>query len=172
VGRLNSQKNFSLFLNIAAALALEFPEARFLLAGEGPEESMLREKANALGISDRVVFAGYVADTRRVYVAADVLLMPSRFEGLPMTLLEAMAMGLPVVASKLDGIAEVIADGEEGFLVESGDAASFAARISRLLGNPALASELSTNARHKIESRFSVERMTSAVEEIYERFLP
>lgn len=172
VGRLNPQKNFSLFLEIAAAIAPKFPEVRFLLAGEGPEESMLREKVNALGISDRVVFAGYVPDTRRVYVAADVLLMPSRFEGLPMTLLEAMAMGLPVVASKLDGIAEVIADGEEGFLVESGDAPSFVERIARLLGNSALASRFSSNARAKIEARFSVERMTSAVEEIYERFLP
>ncbi len=132
---------------------------------------MLREKARQLGLADRVHFAGYVADSREVYVASDVLLMPSRFEGLPMTLLEAMAMGLPVVASKLDGIAEVIADGHEGLLVESGDAGGFAESISRLLENPALGSELAGNARTKIEARFSVERMTSAVEAIYERFL-
>ena len=169
VGRLNSQKNFSLFLEIAALLAPKFPEARFLLAGEGPEVSMLREKARALGLADRVVFAGYVADTRRAYVAADVLLMPSRFEGLPMTLLESMAMGLPVVASKLDGIAEVIADGREGFLVDAGDAAAFANGISRLLESPPLASEIATNARAKIEAGFSVERMTSAVERVYEK---
>jgi glycosyltransferase involved in cell wall biosynthesis len=172
VGRLNPQKNFSLFLDIAAALAPKFPDVCFLLAGEGPEESMLRDKAKALGLDDRVVFSGYVADTRSVYVAADLLLMPSRFEGLPMTLLEAMAMGLPVVASNLDGIAEVVADGREGFLVEPGDTASFVDRISRLLENPALASDFATHARQKIEARFSVERMTSAVEEIYDRFLP
>jgi len=172
VGRLNPQKHFSLFLDIAAELAPRFPEARFLLAGQGPEASMLREKARQLGLGGRVVFAGYVADTRRVYVAADVLLMPSRFEGLPMTLLESMAMGLPVVASKLDGIAEVVADGEEGFLVDSHDAAAFAERIARLLENSALASELSTKAREKIEARFSVEKMTSAVEAIYSRCLP
>jgi glycosyltransferase involved in cell wall biosynthesis len=171
VGRLNPQKNFSLFLDIAAALAPKFPEVRFLLAGEGPEESMLREKANALGLGERVVFSGYVADTRRVYVAADLLLMPSRFEGLPMTLLEAMAMGLPVVASNLDGIAEVVADGREGFLVDPGDTASFVDRISRILENPALATDFATHARKKIEARFSVERMTSAVEAIYDRFL-
>ena len=171
VGRLNPQKNFSLFLDVAKALAAKFPEVRFLLAGEGPEESMLREKARQLGLADRVHFAGYVADSREVYVAADLLLMPSRFEGLPMTLLEAMAMGLPVVASKLDGIAEVIADGHEGLLVESGDAGGFAESASRLLENPALGSEFAANARKKIEARFSVERMTSAVEAIYERFL-
>lgn len=170
VGRLNPQKNFSLFLDIAAALAPKFPEARFLLAGEGPEGSMLREKAKALGIAERVVFAGYVADTRSVYVAADVLLMPSRFEGLPMTLLEAMAMGLPVVASKLDGIAEVVCDGKEGFLVGSGDAAGFADRAGRVLESEAVASGIAAEARAKIEAWFSVERMTSAVEGVYDRF--
>ena len=172
VGRLNPQKNFSLFLDIAAALAPRFPELRFLLAGEGPEESMLREKVGVLGLTDRIFFAGYVADTRQVYAAADILLMPSRFEGLPMTLLEAMAMGLPVVASKLDGIAEVIEDGREGFLIEPTDTQGFVDRCAALLENPAKSSELATNARTKIEARFSVERMTSAVEAIYDQFLP
>ena len=86
-----------------------------------------------------------------------------------MTLLEAMAMGLPVVASKLDGIAEVIAYGREGFLVDAGDAAAFAKGISRLLESPSLASEIAANARAKIEAGFSVERMTSAVEGVYEK---
>jgi len=132
---------------------------------------MLHEKARALGFADRIVFAGYVADTRQVYAAADILLMPSRFEGLPMTLLEAMGMGLPVVASKLDGIAEVIEDGREGLLIESNDTYGFVDRCAALLENPAKSSELASNARAKIEARFSVERMTSAVEAIYDRFL-
>jgi len=172
VGRLNSQKNFSLFLDVAAALSPRFPNLRFLLAGEGPEEAMLREKALQLGLTDRIVFAGYIADTRQVYAAADILLMPSRFEGLPMTLLEAMAMNLPVVASKLDGIAEVIEEGREGYLVDSTDVTGFAERCAGLLDHPAKSSELATNARAKIEARFSVERMTSAVESSYDRFLP
>ena len=172
VGRLNSQKNFSLFLDVAAALGPKFPNLRFLLAGEGPEEAMLREKALQLGLTDRIVFAGYIADTRQVYAAADILLMPSRFEGLPMTLLEAMAMNLPVVASKLDGIAEVIEEGREGYLVDSADVTAFAERCAALLEHPAKSSELATNARAKIEARFSVERMTSAVESIYDHFLP
>lgn len=172
VGRLNPQKNFALFLDIAAALAPRFPDLRFLLAGEGPEEVMLRQKAAALGLADRVVFSGYVADTRKVYVASDFLLMPSRFEGLPMTLLEAMAMGLPVVASRLDGIAEVVEDGREGFLVKCSDTAGFVERCAGLLENPAKSSEFAAHARAKIEACFSVERMTSAVEAIYDRFLP
>jgi len=172
VGRLNPQKNFSLFLEVAAALAPRFPTLRFLLAGEGPEEAVLREKASQLGLVDRIVFSGYVADTRQVYAASDILLMPSRFEGLPMTLLEAMAMNLPVVASRLDGIAEVIEDGKEGCLVDPGNPTGFAEHCAALLENPSKSSELAANARAKIEARFSVERMTSAVEAIYDRFLP
>lgn len=172
VGRLNPQKNFSLFLEIAAAVSSKSPEARFLLAGEGPEESLLREQAKALGLADKVIFAGYIPDTRVVYAAADILLMPSRFEGLPMTLLEAMAMGLPVVASNLDGIAEVITDSCEGFLAPPGEAPVFAERILRLLADAQLAANISRNARAKIEKNHSVEKMTSAVEAIYARFLP
>lgn len=171
VGRLNPQKNFSLFLDIAAQLSTRFSDLHFLLAGDGPEEKMLREKASALGISDRVTFSGYVADTRSVYLAADVLLMPSRFEGLPMTLLEAMAMGLPVVASQLDGIAEVIDDGSGGFLVPSDDTSLFVERTDALLRDSDLRARIAKNARAQIESRFSVERMTSAVEAVYDRFL-
>jgi glycosyltransferase involved in cell wall biosynthesis len=83
-----------------------------------------------------------------------------------------MAMGLPVVASKLDGIAEVIGDGSEGFLVPSDDAALFVERTAALLADAELSSRISKNARAKIEASFSVERMTSSVEDIYDRFLP
>lgn len=172
VGRLNPQKNFSLFLDVAARLASRFPDLRFLLAGDGPEEKMLRSKASALGIADRVLFTGYVSDSRLVYLAADVLLMPSRFEGLPMTLLEAMAMGLPVVASRLDGIAEVVDDPEDGLLAPPDDADLFVDHVAALISNRELAADMAKRARSKIENRYSVERLTAAVESIYDRHAP
>lgn len=171
VGRLNPQKNFSLFIEVAAIVARYFPNARFLLAGNGPEEQMLRRKVIDSGLANQVIFAGYVADTRQVYLASDVLLMPSRFEGLPMTLLEAMAMKVPVVASALDGIAEVIADGEDGFLVEPNAREIFARKIISLLENPELALRIGENARQKICSHFSAERMCTQVEAVYESIL-
>ena len=171
VGRLNPQKNFALFLEVAARLAQRFPDLHFLLAGDGPEEKMLRAKASALGIADRVLFSGYVADSRLVYLAADVLLMPSRFEGLPMTLLESMAMGLPVVASRLDGIAEVIDDPDDGLLAPPDNANLFVDHVSALISNRELAMGIAIKARAKIECRFSVERLTAAVESIYDRHL-
>jgi len=172
VGRLNPQKNFSLFIEIAALVLRAVPGAHFVLAGEGPEEQGLRRLAHEAGLDDHITFTGYVADTRQVYLATDVLVMPSLFEGLPMTLLEAMAMRMPVVASKLDGIAEVITDRQDGFLVPDLDAPLFAERITRLLEDPALARTTGESAARTVAARFSVGRMTSQVEDIYEKFLP
>lgn len=170
VGRLNPQKNFTLFIQIAAEVSKRHPDAIFLLAGEGPEEDLLRRCVREAGVGERLVFSGYVADTRRVYLAADVLLMPSLFEGLPMTLLEAMAMEVPVVASALDGIAEVVEDGTDGFLVPSGAGGLFADRVCRLLEDSALASRIGQAASQKIAARFSAVRMCAEVEGIYRRF--
>lgn len=171
VGRLNPQKNFALFLDVASRLARQFPGLRFLLAGNGPEESALKRRTHELGLEDRVVFSGYVADSRLVYRAADVLLMPSLFEGLPMTLLEAMAMDLPVVASRLDGMAEVLRDGQNGLLVASGDAEGFEHAVARLLEDDIFAGNIKHAARSTIEAGFSVEGMTQAVESVYHRLL-
>jgi glycosyltransferase involved in cell wall biosynthesis len=172
IGRLNPQKIFSLFLRVAAAIRRARPDVRFLIAGNGPEEQSLRGEADALGLRDAVVFSGYLADVRHVYLAADVLLMPSRFEGLPMTLLEAMAMEVPVVASNVDGMAEVLADGEDGFLVPSDAEEGFVRRTLTLLADRDLGRRLGRNARKKVEAQFSAGRMTAQVEAVYERFLP
>ncbi len=171
VGRLNPQKNFTLFLQIAARIAPDNPGVVFFLAGHGPEEEMLKALAVDLGIADKVVFAGYVADTRQVYLSADVLLMPSLFEGLPMTLLEAMAMEVPVVASALDGMAEVVDHEKDGFLVPSDSLEGFVATVSQLLHNPALRAETGARAAQKISSRFSASRMCAEVEAIYRKVL-
>lgn len=171
VGRLNPQKNFSLFIRVAARVLKRHPQAVFLLAGEGPEEGRLRQLAQESELGERLHFCGYVPDPRQVYLAADVLLMPSRFEGLPMTLLEAMAMRVPVVASALDGIAEVVADAKDGFLVPSGEESVFSDRVCRLIEDPAFARDIGAAASEKISRRFSLVRLCREVEEIYDRYL-
>lgn len=171
VGRLNPQKNFTLFIRIAAEVSRHHPETVFLIAGDGPEDGLLRRCAKEAGLGERMVFCGYVADTRSVYLAADVLLMPSLFEGLPMTLLEAMSMEVPVVASALDGIAEVVEDGLDGFLAQPGATKIFAEKICSLLGDPEMAARAGRAASEKIASRFSASRMCAEVEKIYRRFL-
>ena len=167
IGRLNYQKNFPLFLAIAADIARSHPTTIFVIAGTGPEERALRESAGA-----NVRFLGFVADTARLYDAVDFLLMPSRFEGLPMALLEAMAMRVPVVASRLDGIAEVIADGVEGLLATPTAKDEFVTHLITLLDDPKRAADLAERAFEKVTAHFSAERMAREVEALYARYLP
>lgn len=171
VGRLHPQKDFSLFLDVAARIAERNAAVRFVIAGDGPESGPLREKAAALGLADRVRFAGHVSDMREIYASADALLLTSRYEGTPLTVLEAMAMRVPVVASRLDGIAEVITDGADGFLVPRGDVDAFADRVLALLADPALRKRITEAARKKVETTYSAANMTAQVEAIYSRCL-
>jgi glycosyltransferase involved in cell wall biosynthesis len=171
IGRLTYQKNFALFLEVAASVLRQHPEAYFILAGTGEDEPALRRQASELGIGDRVRFLGFVGDMSTLYPAVDMLLLTSRYEGLPITILEAMAAGIPIVAAKLDGIAEVLADSSEAALVPPGDASAFAARICELIESPARARLYAEAALAKVRAHYSAERMTRDVEQIYLRYL-
>lgn len=172
IGRLNYQKNFELLLEVAAEILTTHPQAIFVIAGSGPEERALKERAAALGVAECVRFLGFVADTARLYGAIDFLLMPSRFEGLPMTLLEAMAMRVPAVASRLDGIAEIIIDGTDGLLATPDRRDEFVAHLRLLLNTPQRAAAVAEAAFEKVTKQFSAEQMTREVEALYERYLP
>lgn len=171
VGRLHPQKNFALFLEVAAELIRRGHNVEFWLAGTGPEEVMLRAKAAELGLGERIQFLGHVSDTRNLYASADVLLMTSRFEGTPLTILEAMAMQLPIVAPQLDGIGEILCDGEEALLVEPPERDRYASAIETILQSPETAARLAAAAQIKVRDRYSAEAMASQVEAIYERCL-
>lgn len=167
IGRLAFQKNFALFIEIAREIRHTHPQAIFVLVGAGPDEAALR-----LAAGDDVRFLGFIADTAPLYDAIDFLLMPSRFEGLPMTLLEAMAMNVPVVASRLDGIAEIVEDGVDGLLAAAEDRTAFVAHLRTLLNDRAKAQALAQRAREKVKDQFSAQRMAREVEALYERYLP
>lgn len=172
IGRLTYQKNFALFLETAAKVLAVHPEAFFVIAGSGEDEAALREQARALGIDARVRFLGFVRDMGELYPALDLLLLTSRYEGLPITILEAMAAGLPIVASRLDGIAEVLADGIDAALVEPQSAEVFSARVLELLEQPERAAAHARATREKAVAAYSAQRVARDVEAIYERYLP
>jgi glycosyltransferase involved in cell wall biosynthesis len=171
IGRLTYQKNFALFLDVAAVVLRGHPKAFFVVAGTGEDEAALREHAERLGIAERVRFLGYVGEMAALYPALDTLLLTSRYEGLPITILEAMAAGVPIVASKLDGIAEVLADDHDAALVPADDAAQFAARIGEFITKPELAQRFAGSALAKVRADYSAERMTRDVEAVYLRYL-
>ncbi len=171
VGRLVAQKNFALFLEVVARVIAGHPSVLFVIAGTGPQEEALKEKVASLGISHRVRFLWHVSDRLALYHAFDALLMTSAFEGTPMVLLEAMSCGLPVLASAVDGIAEVCTNGHDAILLPPGDAAGFTGALEGMLQDDGLRATLGGNARNTILERYEIRHLVRRIEGIYEEVL-
>lgn len=171
VGRLHRQKNFPLFLQVAREVLREVPQVGFVIAGEGPERRNLEILARDLGIASRVHFLGYVSDMTAFYPAVDLLLMTSLSEGTPLTVLEAMAMGVPVVAAQVDGMAEALDDGVDAYLVPPGALSLFARRTCRLLQDKAIATRFIQAGREKVRKHYAAAAMVQQVEKIYLHYL-
>lgn len=143
------QKDLGTFLRAAADVLRRKPEAmpvHFFLIGDGPQRARLEALASELGIADAVTFTGYRSDALALLAELDVLLISSLTEGLPLTVYEAFAAGVPVVATDAGGIREVVADGRTGFVTATGDAAALAGRVLDVLGDEVLAGRLRSEA--------------------------
>lgn len=169
VGRLSQVKNHALLLRAAAGVLSD--NGRLLLVGDGPEAAPLRALAEELGISDRVVFAGERHDVPAFLAASDLFVLSSNSEGLPLSMVEAMATGLPVVSTAVGGIPALVADGETGFLVPSGDVDALAAKLAALKADPELAKAMGKRGRQLALGRYSAERMMASYMDIYEALL-
>jgi L-malate glycosyltransferase len=172
VSRLNRLKGLEQFLEAASVVGARFPAARFLVVGEtNPNDraylSVLTALANRVGLSDRVVFAGLRTDVPQLLASATVSVMPSLNEALSNVLLESMAAGVPIVATRVGGTPEAIDDGVSGVLVPPADPAALANGICQILGDPALANRLGRAARQSVNERFGMDRMVSATEQLY-----
>jgi glycosyltransferase involved in cell wall biosynthesis len=166
--RLHKQKRHSDLLKAAALV----PNALFVLAGDGPERGKLEELANRLGIASRVVFLGERNDVPKLLVCCDVFVLPSMYEGLPVSVLEAMAVGRPVVATAVGGTDEVVEDGVTGILVPPREPAKLAAEITRVCDDRALADSLSAAGKRRVRESFSSSSMVSGVLDVYEQLIP
>ena len=171
VGRLTHMKGQWHLIDAVPDLAAHFPGLAVVLLGDGPLRSSLETRAEALGVSEHVCFAGYRPDARRLLAAADVFVLPSRHEGMPLAALEAMEAGLPVVATRVIGTAEVVDDGVTGALVRPGDPAALGAAVARLLADPGLRRRQGAAGRRRYEARFTRERMAERTAEVYESVL-
>lgn len=167
VAVMRVQKRFDLWLEVARQLLTQRLDIHFLIVGDGQLRAELETRAAALGIAERVTFAGLQTDVRPFLEAMDLFLISSEHEGLPLALLEAMAMRLPVVATAVGGIPEVVEPGVSGMLVPFGDPAALAAAAAELLADPARRAALGEAARWRVEERFSIERMARELEAIY-----
>jgi glycosyltransferase involved in cell wall biosynthesis len=191
VARFSSQKDHPTLLEAVARLARESAAAEtgvraagggpsgpaadttgapveLLLVGDGPTEYAVRRRAYDLGIEDRVRFLGSRDDVAELLAASDIYVLATNWEGLPRSIIEALRAGLPVVATELAGTPELVTHGDNGYLVERGDAGELAQMLGRLVADPELRARMGVRSRDRYEAEFTFERMYRRTLEVYE----
>jgi glycosyltransferase involved in cell wall biosynthesis len=167
MANLRPIKNIRCFLQAVCLVAEDRDDVVFLVLGSGEEEVALKRYADGLGINDRIYWAGSVSVPAPYLKRSEVGCLSSDSEGLPNAIVEYMAAGLPVVATAVGGIPEVVVDGETGCLVDKGDAAGLAQRILDLLNSPERRTMMGTAGRKQVEQRFSLDTQIQALEQFY-----
>jgi len=171
IGRLVWQKGFEYLIEAVPEVLKKYPDARFLIVGEGPLKDKLKLISERTNAADRIVFTGFRSDVKEILASIDVLAMPSLLEGLPIVLLEAMAMAKPIVATKIEGISEVLVSDKTGLLVPAKNPIALAGAITEILNDKTKAILLGQNARKMAEEYFSVKKMVEQTELVYEKLL-
>jgi glycosyltransferase involved in cell wall biosynthesis len=171
VGRLIKQKGHHYLLQAWPFVTRSMPDAKLLVVGEGPLQARLAEETNALGVRESVTFTGWRGDVPAILAAADVYVHPSLWEGFGLAVLEAMAAGTSVVASRVSTIPELVVDGESGVLVPPRDSAALAGAILELLANPRRRRQMGEAGRRCALEKFTAERMVRATETLYGQLL-
>lgn len=171
VGRLVPIKNVDLLIRAFARLREVAGGPVLVIAGDGPLSGELGRLAAQLGVGHRVRFVGWVHDLPRLYRTCDLVVLSSRNEGTPVTLIEAMAAGRAVVATRVGGVPDVVSDGENGLLVSSGDETGLAEAMARLLAHPGERSRMGELARRRVADTYSRERLVDETDRLYRSVL-
>lgn len=166
---LDEHKRFSDLIQAFARVREQFPKARLLIVGEGPDEVMLRNLAHQLGVAEHVMFAGYQGDTRAFYEVMDIFALASAHEAFGLVLVEAMFARLPVVATRVGGIPTVVKDGETGYLVEPKAPAELAERLLALSNAGSLRQSMGQAGLVRARAEFSADRYVRQFDELYQR---
>jgi glycosyltransferase involved in cell wall biosynthesis len=172
IGRLAGVKGLTVLFAALEQLLPEFPQMRLTLIGDGPERAQMEREAKARGLEKVVAFAGYKSqdEVAAILRESDVLVLPSFAEGVPVVLMEAMASGIPVVATRIAGIPELVEDGVAGLLVSPGDETALAQAMARLLNDPALCSRMGQAGQNKIIADFNLEKEAKWLAELFEAY--
>lgn len=172
IGRLVAVKNHKCLLEAFKRVTDEIDGARLIIVGDGPLAGQLESLAAQLGISDQVHFAGFQRDVDGYLRRLDVFVLSSLHEGVPISLLEAMSIGVPVVCTRVGGIPEVIADHHNGLLVASDDAESLSAALKKIAADRGLARRLAENARSTVSDELSFDRCLQSTISLYSGMIP
>jgi len=167
VGRLEKIKGCDQFVEAAALAARTLQQCHFIMVGDGSQKELLENRVKALGIGKYVHFLGYVEHTEHIFEDLDVYILPSRNEGLPLSLLEAMYFRIPIIASAVGGIPDVIRDGISGRLVPPNEPQKLALAIIEALQSYSKSENMALEAKRIVDEEFSIEKWVSRIENIY-----
>ena len=167
LARLEAQKGHHVLVEAMSAVRAQFPNARLVCVGSGSLQSQLKEQVEKLGLEESVRFVGYQSNVPDWLALADVVVLPSFFEGLPLVAIEALAAGRAVVATAVDGTTEVVIHEKTGFTVPPGNSAALAAAICRMLGNAKLRQTLAENGRRWAFENFTLQRFIDQTQQLY-----
>jgi glycosyltransferase involved in cell wall biosynthesis len=170
-GRLDYQKGFDLLIEVAVKAKNQSLNWQFIIAGEGKLMHELTELAEKKGVSESVRFIGFTHEVNSLLIGADVFILPSRYEGMPNALLEAMAMGKASVATSVNGAPELAEDGISCFLVESEKTDQMFNRLSELLTDESLRKKMGLNAFRRVQRNFTFDKMADQLEQLFYRFV-
>jgi glycosyltransferase involved in cell wall biosynthesis len=171
IGRMTAVKRTDDVLIAFKRLRDSGIDAVLCMVGDGPDRVLLERRARELGVTRDMLFLGYQEDVAPFYAAFDALVLPSENEGTPVSVIEALAAELPVVATRVGGVPDVVTDGEDGFLVEAGATDDLAERLGRLARDPQLRSRMGKKGRERVLPRYAVERLVDDVDELYRSLL-
>jgi glycosyltransferase involved in cell wall biosynthesis len=170
-GRLAAEKGHSCLIEAVRMISRAMPAVRLLVVGDGPERPRLESQCAGLGLSANVIFLGNRADVPELLSACDVFVLASTYEGFGLVLLEAMAAGKPIVATRVGGVPEVIQDGRTGTLVPCSEPEPMAAAIMELLNDPRRAAEMASNGLEYVRRNYDLPAMADKYRDLYERLL-
>ena len=171
-GRMTAVKRTDDLLDALAALRERGVDALLLLVGDGDDRERLERLAHGRGLARSVLFLGYQEDVARWYAACDAIVLTSANEGTPVTLIESLAAGRPVVATRVGGVPDVVEEGVTGFLVRPGDTHAIAERLALLAADPERRRSMGAAGREQVLARYAVERLVDDVDRLYRALLP
>jgi len=171
IGRCIYQKGFEYFLLATPIILRKYPDVKFILVGDGPLRAQLENMAQRLGIANSIIFTGFRNDIPRILAEMDIFVLSSVLEGLPRVVMEAMAVGKPIVATDIEGIREELDHGQEGIIVPSRNPPALAQGIMELLINRDKAKEMGLRARKKAERLFSLKETVKNIDSLYQRLI-
>lgn len=174
VARLRVEKGQKILIEAFAEVVKTIPTVQLLMIGEGPDKSELLRLTEVFGVSQNVIWLGRQdqADVYKLYGVMDVVVVPSLFEGFGLTAAEAMAAGLPVIASDIDGLAEVVQDGETGFLFPASNSPALSVSLRQMLNNQQLAKQFGKNGQERVRKHFMLEQFSESMLALYGQYLP